>query len=335
LVAHLNGIEGVSGSSPLSSTKFFESCSSQVTHILCVFLDYRKILLPGAEGLPMGLTIIAVILVALVFCFGVLVYGALRWQNKTNDLRTKLEAGRLRIAPATYDPREIEDLPLPVRRYFQAVLKEEQPIIAAARFAHAGEFNMGETQANWRPFTSTQVDITQRPGFDWDGRISIGPGLNVFVHDAYVGGEGLLHAELLGLITLADIRDVPEVAQGELLRYLAEATWYPTALLPSQGVRWEAVDENTAIATLKDGATKVSLEFHFDAEGLITSGRAAARPRTVNGTLVSTPWQGRFWSYEVRNGIRIPLEGEVAWQLLDGLYPYWRGHVTNIAYEFG
>jgi hypothetical protein len=282
----------------------------------------------------MGLTTIALILVALVLCFGVLVYGAWRWQNKTNDLRAKLEAGRLVIAPTTYDPREIEDLPSPVRRYFRAVLKEGQPIIAAARFAHAGEFNMGETQANWRPFTSTQMDITRRPGFDWDGRISMGPGLNVFVHDAYIGGEGILHAELLGLVTLADISGTPEVAQGELLRYLAEAAWYPTALLPSQGVRWEAVDETTAVATLTDGATTASLEFHFDAEGLITSGRAAARPRTVNGILVSMPWQGRFWSYEVRNGIRIPLEGEVAWQLPEGLYPYWRGHVTNIAYEF-
>jgi hypothetical protein len=271
-------------------------------------LNYEEIPQPVVEGLIMGLTTIGLILVALILCFGIIVYDPLRWQNKTDDLRAKLEAGRLGIAPATYDPREIEDLPSPVRRYFQAVLKEGQPIIAVARFAHAGEFNMGETQANWRPFTSTQIDITQRPGFDWDGRISMGPGLNVLVHDAYIRGEGLLHAELLGLITLADIHGTPEVAQGELLRYLAEAAWYPTALLPSQGVHWEAVDENTAIATLTDGATTVSLEFHFDTEGLITSGRAASRPRTVNGTLVSMPWQGRFWSYEVRNGIRIPME---------------------------
>jgi hypothetical protein len=297
-------------------------------------LNYEKIPQLAAEGLYMELTTIALVLIALVLCFGVLVYGALRWQNKTNDLRAKLEAGRLVIAPTTYDAREIEDLPPPVRRYFRAVLKEGQPMITAARFAHAGEFNMGETKANWRPFTSTQLDTTQRPGFDWDGRISMGPGMNVFVHDAYIGGEGILHAELLGLVTLADIRGTPEVAQGELLRYLAEAAWYPTALLPSQGVRWEAVDETTAVATLTDGATTASLEFHFDAEGLITSGRAASRPRTVNGTIVSMPWQGRFWSYEVRNGMRIPLEGEVAWQLPEGPYPYWRGHVTNIAYEF-
>ena len=111
-------------------------------------------------------------------------------------------------------------------------------MVAAVQIRHAGQFNTGETQAQWRGFTSSQVTVTRRPGFDWDGRIGMGPGVRVFVHDAYVAGAGLVHAALLGLVPLADIRGTPEAAQGELLRFLAEAAWYPTALLPSQGVRW-------------------------------------------------------------------------------------------------
>jgi hypothetical protein len=87
------------------------------------------------------------------------------------------------------------------------------------------------------------------------------PGLNAFVHDAYVAGEGVLHAEFLGLVPLADLRGTPELAKGELLRYLAEAMWYPTALLPSQGVRWTPIDDNAARATLTDQSTTVSLDF--------------------------------------------------------------------------
>ena len=30
----------------------------------------------------------------------------------------------------------------------------------------------------------------------------------------------------------------------------------------------------------------------------------------------------------------IPLHGEVAWLLPDGLLPYWRGRITDISYEF-
>ena len=220
---------------------------------------------------------IVLILGALVVCIaGAIVYGASRWQSGTKDLQARLEASRLTIKPAIYDAREIEGMPPPVQRYFRASLTDGQPIVAAARVSHEGQFNMGETKEEWSPFTSTQVVITRRPGFDWDGRISIAPGMNVFVHDAYVAGEGILHAELLGLVALAEIRGTPEAAQGELLRFFAEAAWYPTALLPSQGVRWEAIDDTSARATLTDGETTVSLEFRFDASGLISTARAAA-----------------------------------------------------------
>jgi hypothetical protein len=50
------------------------------------------------------------------------------------------------------------------------------------------------------------------------------------------------------------------------------------------------VDDTSARASLVDAATTVSLEFRFDAEGLIDTVHAAARYRTVNGELVATPW---------------------------------------------
>lgn len=59
------------------------------------------------------------------------------------------------------------------------------------------------------------------------------PGLPARVHDAYVAGEGILHASLLGLFTVADLRGTDYIAEGELMRFFAEAAWYPTALLPS------------------------------------------------------------------------------------------------------
>lgn len=281
------------------------------------------------------LKVALLVLIALPVCMAAaVVYGMHRWEAGTKALRAKLAAVRAPVEPAPYDAREIESLPSLVQRYFRAVLEDGQPMVAAARVSHEGQFNMSETGQSWSPFTSTQFVVTRRPGFDWDARIRTAPGLHVFVHDAYVAGEGILHAKLFGLLTVAEIRGTREAAQGELMRFLAEAAWYPTALLPSQGVRWEGIDESSARATLEDGPNSVSLEFRFDAEGLISTVRAAARPRTVNGTLVPTPWQGRFWAYEVRQGMRVPLQGEVAWELAGGLQPYWRGRITDIAYDF-
>lgn len=278
---------------------------------------------------------IALLVVALVVCFALAaIYGSFRWQSDTDNLRARLDEGRRPVTPEAYDARELAGLPVPVQRYFRAVLKDGQPLIASVNVMHAGQFNMGETSDQWKNFTATQRVVTRRPGFDWDARIRAAPGVKVFVRDAYVADGGILNAALFGLVTVANMRGTPETAEGELMRFLAEAVWYPTALLSSQGVHWEAVDNASAKATLRDGGAAVTLLFRFNDAGLINSVRADSRGRTVNGAVVPTPWEGRMWHYEVRDGLHIPLEAEVAWLLPEGRKPYWRGRITAIGYEF-
>ncbi len=283
----------------------------------------------------MGWKVIGVALVVLAFVItGAILYGTNCWQSDTRELHTKIEAALVPITRKSYDPRELEGLPAPVQRYFRAVLKEWQPLVTAVSVEHIGTFNMSETGEQWKPFKSTQRVIIERPGFVWDARIRMAPAITVHVHDAYVAGEGVLTAKLFGLLTVMKQSSTPELAQGELMRFFAEAAWYPTALLPSQGVVWEAIDDTQASATLTDGTTTVKLVFQFDAQGLISSVRSDGRYRDVRGMSVATPWQGRFWDYELRDGMLIPLEGEVAWLLQGRSKPYWRGRIQRIQYEY-
>lgn len=261
-------------------------------------------------------------------------WGTWRWQRDTEALRSALDAQREPLRVTRFHRSELAGLPAPVQRYFQRALKDEAPIIAAARFAHQGTFNMGATTARWSPFTSQQIVIAKRPGFDWHGRISAGYGLFARVHDAYVGGNGLLVAKLMGVVPLAELRDTPEMAQGEFMRWLAEACWYPTALLPSQGVLWTAVDDQSARASFSDGPTTVSLLFHFNAEGLIDRISSPARPRLVDGQVSSAAWEVRLWAYEEHSGVSIPAEGEVAWLLPSGRYPYWRARISHLEFDW-
>jgi hypothetical protein len=117
--------------------------------------------------------------------------------------------------------------------------------------------------------------------------------------------------------------------EGELLRYLAEAVWFPTALLPSAGVEWEAIDDRAARATLEDEANTASLVFHFDAEGLVE--RVTGERYRQEDDAVA-PWIGTFDAYEWRDGFRIPTRASVAWELSDGPLPYWRAQIESVEY---
>ena len=279
--------------------------------------------------------VLAIVLMILVFIVALaILYATNRWQSDTRRLQSRLDAGREPLNPKSYEMRELEGLPAPVERYFRTVLKEGQPLITAVSVEHTGTFNMSETGEQWKPFSSIERVITRRPGFIWNARIRLMPGVTVYVHDAYVAGEGILTAKLLGLVTLMKLRGTPEVAQGELMRFLAEAAWYPTALLPSQGVKWEAVDDASARAIMRDGKITLTMLFRFNENGTIESVRTEARGRIVAGAVIPTPWEGRWSNYELREGMLIPLEGEVAWILSDGPKPYWRGRITKLNYEF-
>jgi hypothetical protein len=263
-----------------------------------------------------------------------LAVGAWRWQRDTAALRERLLADAEPRPVSRFDARELDGLPEPVARWFRQAMHDGQPIVAAVRVRHEGTFDMGRDRPDWKPFSSDQFVVTRRRGFDWDARIRLAPGLAVHVRDAYISGRGVLHASIAGLASVMRLEGAGAIAEGELMRFMAEATWYPTALLPSQGVRWEAIDTHHARATLVDGPVTLSLTYGFGDDGFVDTVRAEARGRAIDGRIVPTPWLGRFRDWQPRNGLVIPLEGEVAWALPAGERPYWRGRIVAIEHDF-
>ena len=281
----------------------------------------------GWTALGLGLLVAAIA--------GLSAFGSSRWAGATQTQLALLEAARLSALAGRYDAREIDGLPAPVRRYFRAVLKDGQAYIAAATFELAGKINMSATGVEqWKPFTSTQRAVVHHPGFLWNGRVAMLPGLAANVHDSYIAGKGTLHAALLGLFTVAKVQGGGEIARGELMRYFAEMAWYPTALLPSQGVRWAAVDDSSANATLVDGPITLTLLFRFDDAGLITSVHADARGAGVGKDMVMLPWDCSVSNYQLRDGMMVPTRGEAAWLRPEGRKSYFVGDLTSLVYEF-
>lgn len=256
------------------------------------------------------------------------------WNKSTQALVKQLISAKQVQTDAPFNDIQLVDLPPPVQRYLRIALKNGQPIIKSAKFSHAGAFNMSAADQAWKPFTSNQTVVVNRPGFVWDARVKMFPLVNVNVHDAYIAGEGSLRASILGMFDVANMKGSEVMAQSELLRFLAETPLYPTSLLARKGMNWKAIDDHAAQITLTDLAIQVTMTFRFNDDGLIDTVWAAARGR-ISGKIVDyMPWQGRFWNYAECGGIMVPLEAEVEWLTPEGPKPYYRGKLTAISFEY-
>ncbi len=278
--------------------------------------------------------LVALLLAVAIAAISAVFLGNRRWHQDSDALRAHFETTARSGAVARYDTRELAGLPAPVERYFRHVLTPGQPLVTRASLVQTGTFLMKPGSSGWRSFRARQEFSVAPPAFVWDARISMGPGMPVYVRDSYVAGRGSLRADLLALMKVADAQGSKEMAEGSLQRYLAEAMWIPTALLPSQGVVWSARDDSSALATLTDGTVSVSLEFYFDAAGDVRRVHTPSRLREMNGRFVPMPWGAECGRHEAHEGMRIPAEAEVAWWVEGVRTPYWRGRVTEAKYTF-
>jgi len=225
-----------------------------------------------------------------------------------------------------------DDLPPPVRRYLDTVCPESRPTIETVRIEQRGQFRLGDADSSWKPLEATQYVTTDPPGFLWDASIAVAPLVPTRVVDAYEGGTGSLTATLYSTIPVADAERSAELDRGELMRYLAEAVWYPTALAPGNGVAWEPIHDRAARATIEDGDTAASLTFYFGEDDLVTR-VVGERPRLLDdGSYERTRWTGHWDDYEERAGVVVPTSGRVAWNLPSETRTYWRASLASIEY---
>ncbi len=261
------------------------------------------------------------------------------WDRATERHLERLEAGaRAPVglgAPGTPGPPPLDSGAVPpvVARYLWRSLPAGAEPVRMATFTQEGTFQMGKGEAGWKPFRATHHVRAYPPGFLWDASIAIAPLVPVRVCDGFLDGAGMMEGAVASVITVVEAEPTPELAQGALYRYLAEGAWLPSRLLPGEGLTWQAVDDSTAEATLREGDVEVSVQFRFDPAGDLTSIFVPDRPAEVGGAYVPRPWVGRFWDHQVVGGYRIPLQGEVAWVVEGVAVPYWRGRVTSATYR--
>ena len=239
------------------------------------------------------------------------------------------EPGTLADRP---DTTNLDTLPVPVARYLRRALPTERAPISGVTLRQRGQLRAATENSRWLAFTATHAAAVGEPGFVWDAQVKVMPFLHIHVVDSLKHGVGAGRVRLMSVLRVGGATGNPELNSGALHRYLAEAVWYPAALLPSERLTWSPIDEFTALATLKDGATEVALEFRFADDGEVESVFSPGRWGTFDGEYRQKPWEGHFSNWRRVDGVLIPMRGEVGWYTDARLDIVWRGEVESVEF---
>jgi len=225
-------------------------------------------------------------------------------------------------AGQVYLETQLAGLPAPVQRYFRHVLPAGQPYLRGLRLRHTGQFKT-DLKKDWVAITGEQYITADPPGFIWQGTTR-----QFVARDEFVAGRGRLDVRLFGALPIAGGTGLA-YDQGELLRWLVEISWLPTALLPSKYIAWTAVDDHSAQLTLTHQGHSVSCLARFNERGEMAECEA---PRQMDEA-TQQPWLVRFEQYRRWHGVLIPTVGEASWVINGQRQPYARFVVRELEYE--
>jgi hypothetical protein len=260
--------------------------------------------------------------------FGACILGFAAWQFG-NQVDQQLENLRTTdvTSETTISASQLDGLPHPVRTWLESsgVVGQQRP--AELRLHQTGRMRT-EPSGDWMSVQANQYIRIDQPGYVWGASVRAGPLIYLSGRDTYIDGEGRMLIKLLSLVPVVDSTGA-EIDQGSLVRYLAEMVWYPSAAL-EEYITWRAVDETTARAEMDYKDVSADATFEFTPEGKIrriTADRYYDRPQgaTMETWVITIPPD----SYEAIDGIRVPTEASVTWEL-DKPFTWYELTVTEL-----
>jgi hypothetical protein len=236
---------------------------------------------------------------------------------------------REQTPPVLITEADLLRLPEAMRRYLSYVHVVGKEPIQTVRLKQRGFFRTQPGQ-KWLPMVAEEYFTTKPFAFLWCGKIRLLPLISISARDRFSNGHGNLLVKLLSLVPLAEVHG-PEADQGELLRYLGEIIWFPTAWL-SDAIEWQAIDAQAVQVTIRQPSVTVSAVLYVNEQGQMTH-LTAERFMDEGKSSRLERWSAQCSEYQEVSGMLIPTRVEVTWNLASGDFSYFRGEITEIEYN--
>jgi hypothetical protein len=159
-------------------------------------------------------------------------------------------AGRADLSPERFQPAMVEGLPDPARRYFLRAIASGTPLRTVAVITMGGRFGLGtRDEHQFHPMQARQI-LAPPYGLLWVARFGAGMS-QMDGSDSLLDGEAWTRFWVGRLLPVARGGGSGDLARSAVGRLIGEGLWAPASLLPGRGVRWEAVDADTARAFMR------------------------------------------------------------------------------------
>lgn len=221
-----------------------------------------------------------------------------------------------------FDYRQLAALPKPVRLYFMHILPPGQPYIYSVAMKHSGQFKTS-LNGRWSSISGKEYFSAPTPGFVWKGNTSL-----FTARDMFIGGKGRLVVSIFSIFKIQD-RQGAKYDEGELLRWLGESVIFPTNLLPSNDLRWIAVDDSTAQLTYRFNKININYDVIFNDKHEISQMRVMRYMDDGTKHL----WINKLSNYKKLNGMLVPTLLEAGWRLRGRYFPYARFRIEEIKFN--
>lgn len=194
-------------------------------------------------------------------------------------------------------------LPAPVERFYRTVYGDQIPVIETAVFVGRGRICPFGV---WLPARFVFVHNAGRDYRHYIEATFFGlPFLKV--NEGYVDGESFFESPM------GTYYDDPNTNQGANLAVWAEAGWFPSIWLTNSRVRWEAVDESTALLFVPFEDKAENFVVRFNPQTNLIDTMEAMRYRESGEGKTKILWITRNEHGNILTGMKTSAVGSATW----------------------
>lgn len=238
--------------------------------------------------------------------------------------------GGLRVTPRPFDSSDLEPsepsrvslpegLPPPVERFYREVYGDEVPVIDTAVVSGRGTMRVSGVTLPVR------FRFTHATGQAYRHEIETTLyGIRLLtIDETFLDGAARLELPF-------GVSEGPNVDQGANLALWAEAVWMPAVWVTDPQVRWEPVDERTAILVVPFGDEEERFVARFDPDSGLLRLLESMRFKGEDDR-ARTLWLNDVVSWGELDGRVVPIETELTW--FDEGSPWARLTTEDVRYD--